>query len=78
MEVSNSESLAISDIQGKNGKATEIKIFNHNLLNGEIVQIDSIPSPSPFSTSLNNKRFSVQVIDENTCSIFTYLTLLSL
>lgn len=67
----NDVGLTINDITGNDPNVTVITSVNHNLQNGQVIQISSIPSGSPFD-NLNMGIFEVERIDNDTFSIWIY------
>jgi hypothetical protein len=65
-QVSNDFSLSITDITGNTTTATELTVLNHNLQNGQIIQIDKIPIGTPFASTLNGNFFLVDRKDKDT------------
>ncbi len=71
-------SLYISDIDLTTTPIT-ITVPNHNLENGEVVYMEGLlfldsvtPPPTPLSTDLNDNIYSVQLVDDNTLSLFRW------
>jgi len=74
----NDSSLFISDVVGHGvagppvtGTATVITCPHHNLNSNAVIQITGIVSTSPYN-NLNNGIFGIDVIDQNSFSLFTY------
>lgn len=72
-QTTNDVSLYIKNITGKAnvGQATVITSPNHNLVEGQIVQISNIPLATPFA-SLNGGIFFAAVIDANNFGLWLY------
>lgn len=71
-QVSNDVSLFIQNITGHTTTPTVITSPDHNLLDGQVLQIGNIPTGTPFASSLNDGIFGISVIDANNFYIFTY------
>lgn len=70
--VTSDTSLTINDITGNISTPTVITSYNHNLVNGQVIQITNIPTGTPFATSLNNKFFGVIALSANTFQLWVY------
>lgn len=62
--VLNQQTLTITSITGNNTSATTIVSPNHNMVDGQVIQISGIPSNSPDFSNLNGGIFGV-VLDKN-------------
>ncbi len=65
-QTTNDESLFISAITGNTTTPTQITSPNHNLQTGAVISISSIPTGTPFASSLNGNIFGVIVNSANT------------
>ena len=70
--VMNSQSLSITGITGSASAAIEIEVINHNLESNDFIQINNIPTGTPFALILNGNNYRVQVLDVNTLALYTY------
>jgi hypothetical protein len=70
--VNDDTSLSITNITGFDTTSTKITSINHNLVNGQVIEITNIPAGSPFATSLNGKKFGVIVFDANNFFLNVY------
>lgn len=68
----NDPSLQIVDITGNTTTATRLKIPDHNLSSGDIIQVVNIPAGTAFATALNDKNFYVSYVDDDNVDLFTY------
>ena len=71
-QTTNDQSLSITAITGNTTTPTQITSLNHNLQTGTIIKIVSIPTGTPFATSLNNGIFYVIVNSPNTFFLNKY------
>lgn len=70
-QVNNDETLTISGITGNTPNPTVITSPNHNLVSGQVIQIENIPTGTPFN-NLNDGIFGIIVTDENSFQIYLY------
>jgi hypothetical protein len=70
-KVSNDETLMIYDITGNSPDPTTINSPDHNLLDGQVIEIIDIPLSDPFA-SLNGVIFSIVVIDEDNFDLYIF------
>lgn len=68
----NQESLYISGITGNTTTATVVQSPAHNMQNEYVIKITSIPSGTPFATSLNDQVFGIEVIDADSFYLYKY------
>lgn len=73
-QVSNDESLTITNITGNTTTATTLTIPDHNLNSGAVIEINDIIAGSPFASSLNGNKFGVVKKTDNTIDLYTYNT----
>ena len=52
--------------------STRLTVYDHNLIDGQIIYITGILATSGYALPLNNKAFSVAWVDANTIEIFSY------
>jgi hypothetical protein len=71
-QVSNDESLFISAITGNTTTPTQITSPNHNMQTGYVISISSIPTGTPFASTLNGNVFGIQVVDANNFLLLIY------
>lgn len=71
-QTTNDESLTITAITGNTTTATQLTSPNHNLQTGDVVKVKSIPTGTPFATSLNNQIFGVVKTSADTILIKKY------
>lgn len=70
--VTNDVSLSITNITGNDPNPTVITSINHNLKNGQVIQITGIPTGTPFASSLNNGIFAVVVVNNDSFQLWLY------
>lgn len=70
-KVSNDPTLAIQNITGHTTTSTVITSNNHNLVNGQVISIQDIPTATPFA-NLNGNKFGVIIIDANNFELWVY------
>lgn len=70
-QVTNDVSLFISNITGNTTTPTVIESPGHNLENGQVILITGIAS-GDFATSLNDKIFSIVVVNQNNFTLRIY------
>ncbi len=71
-QTTNDESLAITAITGNTTTSTQLTVPNHNLQTDDVIKVKSIPTGTPFATSLNDQIFGVVVNSANTFLINKY------
>ncbi len=75
-QTSNDETLYIKDITGFGTLPTSNPVVitspDHNLQNGQIIEIVNIPTSTPFATELNNKKFQVNKTGDDTFYLTYY------
>ena len=71
-QVTNDMSLFIQAITGATPTATLITSPNHNLADGQVIEISGIPAGTPFATSLNDGIFGIVKASKDTFYIYTY------
>lgn len=70
-QVTNDESLYISDITGNTSTATSIESPAHNMETGQVIQISGIPDGTDFS-NLNDGIFSIVKVDADNFLLYKY------
>lgn len=70
-KVSNDVTLYISNITGNTTTPTVVTSPNHNLVTGQVIQIDNLISTDPFF-SLNGHNFGIVVVDANNFQLWLY------
>lgn len=73
-QTTNDPSLTITGVTGNTTTPTQITSANHNLQTGAVISISGIPTGTPFSTSLNGKKFGVIVTTANAFLLMKYNT----
>lgn len=71
-QTTNQQSLTIQNITGNVTTPTSIKSVNHNLDEGQIIEINDIASGTGFATSLNGGVFYVVPTDADNFTIYKY------
>lgn len=70
-QVGNDVSLTINGITGFTTTATSINSINHNLVTGQVIEIEDIPTGSGYA-SLNNGIFGVVVADADNFFLYKF------
>jgi len=70
-KVTNDVTLTITAITGNTTTPTVITSPDHNLITGQVISINDIPSGTPFDT-LNLAIFGIVVVDEDTFQLWVY------
>ena len=70
-KVSNDTTLMITNITGNTTTPTVVTSPNHNLVDGQVVQLQEIASTDPFFT-LNDGIFGVVIVDANNFQLWRY------
>jgi hypothetical protein len=68
----NEQTLFISDITGNVTTPTVITSEDHNLVDGQVIQIVDLVASDPFQASLNNGIFGVAVVDADNFELWLY------
>lgn len=70
-KVSNDATLTIQNITGNTTTPTVITSNDHNLVNGQVISINNIPTGTPFE-GLNDGKFGVIIVDKDNLQLWVY------
>lgn len=70
--VSNDQSLYINAITGNNTNPTVITSINHNMQTGQVIEINNIPTGTPFASTLNGNKFGIVALNVNQFQLWIY------